>query len=90
VKAALRRAFAAATAADAPAWAALAVAMGGASEPSARPYRGPWTRFINHLMDLDRRRALTLPLPALSWLEAEGLIAFEEERARIRERREKA
>ncbi len=58
--------------------------MGAAPDAAERPYRGPWRRFIVHLVELSRRRESgLLNARALTWLEAEGLVVLDEERARL-------
>ena len=44
---------------------------------------GQWRPFIGRLVELDRRRQLgLLDLARLTWLEVEGLMVLDEERAR--------
>jgi hypothetical protein len=56
--------------------------MGVQPEPNERTVRmRPWQRFLQHLIELDRRRASgLLRVETLDWLEAEGLMILDEER----------
>jgi hypothetical protein len=83
LRAALRAAIRAARRDDA-AWDALDQAMGVAPEPGeGAAIVRPWQRVLSHLVELDRRRAAgLLSAETLTWLEAEGLMVLDEERAK--------
>ena len=82
LRAALRAAIRAARRNEA-AWDALDEAMGVAPEEHEPKPRLPWVGFLDHLVELDRRRAvMLLRVETLTGLEIEGLMILDEERRR--------